>query len=135
MQLIKYRISADDAEVFNACAGWRSLRAQNHPQGILLSGLPLYLDEPGRAYDWAALASVLSGKRSRTRLIRFPNSLLVGDLSLPTSVAILSVAKLERSGRGPRGQRFNLELTLSGNEQGSTAKLRCAQAVSVSIKQ
>src|SRR5262249_46813888 len=99
MQLFKYRISPDDTEIFDAGAGWRSLRAQNHPQGILLSGLPLHMDESGRAYYWAALASVLSGKRSRTRLIRFPNSLLVGDLSLPTSVAILSEAQLQRSGQ------------------------------------
>ncbi len=62
MQLFKYRISSDDPEIFDACAGWRSLRAQNYPERILLSGLPLYLDEPGRAYNWTALASVLSGK-------------------------------------------------------------------------
>src|SRR5215468_3812345 len=111
MQLFEHRISADDPEIFDACASWTSLRAQNHSQGILLSGLPLYLDEPGRAYDWAALASVLSGKRSRTRLIRFPNSLLAADLPLPTSVAIVSEVKLQLSGRGPRGQRFNLAST------------------------
>src|SRR5262249_22086030 len=135
MQLIKYRISADDAEVFNACAGWRSLRAQNHPQGILLSGLPLYLDEPGRAYDWAALASVLSGKRSRTRLTRFPDWLLAAELPLPTSLAILSKTKLQRSGRTRRGERANLELIVSHNEQQSAAKLRRAEADIVRIEQ
>src|SRR5881394_1578857 len=52
-----------DPDISAACSCWRSLRAQNYPERVLLSGLPLYLDEPGRAYNWAALASVLSGRR------------------------------------------------------------------------
>ena len=34
--------------------------AENYSEGILLSGLPLYLVEPGRAFNWTPLASVLS---------------------------------------------------------------------------
>ena len=71
MQLFKYRVPADDAEIFDARSRRRALRAENYPERILLSGLPLYLDKPGRAYNWTALASVLPWKRSRTRLIRF----------------------------------------------------------------
>src|SRR4029077_1148938 len=72
MQLFKYRVPADDAEIYDACTRRRPMRAENHSERILLSGLPLYLDEPGRAYNWTPLASVLSWKRSRTGLIRFP---------------------------------------------------------------
>src|SRR4029077_3875861 len=71
MQLFKYRVSADDAGIFDACTRRRALRAENYSERILLSGLPLYLDKPGRAYNWTPLASVLSRKRSRTGLIRF----------------------------------------------------------------
>jgi hypothetical protein len=111
MQFFKYRISADDAEIFDAGARWSSLRAQNHPQGILLSGLPLYLDEPGRAYDRAALASILSGKRSRTRLIRFPNSLMA-ELPLRKSLAILSGLTPQLSERSRQGHVFDPKLTV-----------------------
>ena len=71
MQLFKYRVPADDAEIFDARTRWLAMRAKNYSQGILLSGLPLYLDKPGRAFNWTPLASVLSWKRSRTGLIRF----------------------------------------------------------------
>src|SRR5881392_2640369 len=71
MQLFKYRVPADDAEIFDACTSRRALRAENYSERILLSGLPLYLDKPGRAYNRAPLASVLSWKRSRTGLVRF----------------------------------------------------------------
>src|SRR6266480_4193256 len=71
MQLFKHRVSADDAEIFDACTRRRALRAENYSERILLSGLPLYLDKPGRAYNWTPLASVLSWKRSRTGLERF----------------------------------------------------------------
>ena len=70
MQLFKYRVPADDTEIFDARTRRLALRAENYSEGILLSGLPLYLDEPGRAYNWTPLASVLPGKRSRTGLIR-----------------------------------------------------------------
>src|SRR5258708_37603162 len=71
MQLFKYRVPADDAEIFDAGSRRRALCAENYTERILLSGLPLYLDKPGRAYNWTPLASVLSWKRSRTGLIRF----------------------------------------------------------------
>src|SRR4030095_1176140 len=71
MQLFKHRVPADDAEVFDARSRRGPLCAENDSERILLSGLPLYLDEPGRAYNWTPLASVLSWKRSRTGLIRF----------------------------------------------------------------
>src|SRR4026209_860848 len=70
MQLFKYRVPADDAEIFNASPRRRALRAENYSERILLSGLPLYLDKPGRAYNWNPVASVLSWKRSRTGLKR-----------------------------------------------------------------
>jgi hypothetical protein len=60
MQLFKYRVPPDDAEIFDACTGWSALRDENYSEGILLSGLPLYLDKPGRAFDRSPLASVLS---------------------------------------------------------------------------
>src|ERR1700757_2899242 len=60
MQLFKHRVPADDAEIFDAGTRWRALRNENYSEGVLLSGLPLYLDEPGRAYDWTPLASVFS---------------------------------------------------------------------------
>jgi hypothetical protein len=41
------------------------MRAENYSEGILLSGLPLYLDEPGRAYNRTPLASVLSWWRDQ----------------------------------------------------------------------
>ena len=62
---------ADDAEIFDARSRRRALCAENYSERILLSGLPLYLDKPGRAYNWTPLASVLSWKRSRTGLERF----------------------------------------------------------------
>jgi len=68
--MIKYRIPADDAEIFDARTRRRALRAENYSERILLSGLPLYLDKPGRAYNWTPLASVLPWKRSRTGLKR-----------------------------------------------------------------
>src|SRR6476646_1506876 len=58
MQLFKYRVPADDAEIFDASSRRRALRAENYSKRILLSGLPLYLDKPGRAYNWTPLASV-----------------------------------------------------------------------------
>ena len=58
MQLFKYRVPADDAEIFDARSRRRALRAENYSERILLSGLPLYLDKPGRAYNWTPLASV-----------------------------------------------------------------------------
>jgi hypothetical protein len=59
MQLFKYRVPADDAEISNARAGRFALRAKDHSEGVLLSGLPLHLDKPGRAFNWAPLASIL----------------------------------------------------------------------------
>ena len=60
MQLFKYRVPPDDAEIFDARSRRRALRAENYSERILLSGLPLYLDKPGRAFDRSPLASVLS---------------------------------------------------------------------------
>src|SRR5436190_6156166 len=70
MQLFKYRVPADDAEISHARTRRRALRAENYSEGILLSRLPLYMDKPGRAFDRTPLASVLSWKRSRTGLKR-----------------------------------------------------------------
>src|SRR5262252_4508561 len=60
MQLFEYRVPADDAEIFDARTGRLAMRAENYSEGILLSGLPLYLDKPGRAFNRTPLASVLS---------------------------------------------------------------------------
>ena len=60
MQLFEYRVPADDAEIFDARSSRPALCDENYSQRILLSGLPLYLDKPGRAYHWTPLASVLS---------------------------------------------------------------------------
>src|SRR5215469_14093129 len=60
MQLFKYRVPADDAEIFDACTRRLAMCAKNYSKGILLSGLPLHLDESGRAHNWTPLASVLS---------------------------------------------------------------------------
>ena len=40
-----------------------ALRPQNHSQGVLLPGLPFYLEQPGRADNRTALASLLSRER------------------------------------------------------------------------
>jgi hypothetical protein len=97
MQLFKYRVPADDAEIFDACTRRPALRAENYSEGILLSGLPLYLDEPRRAYNWTPLASVLPWKRSRTGLIRLPDTLAAAEIPLPTMRVILTKAKNVRS--------------------------------------
>src|SRR4051812_5255010 len=70
MQLFEHRVPADDAEIFDTRFGRFALHTENHTERILLSGLPLYLDKPGRAYNWTPVASVLSWKRSRTGLKR-----------------------------------------------------------------
>src|SRR5207253_833144 len=106
MQLFKYRVPTDDAEIFDACTRRRAMRAEDYSEGILLSGLPLYLDEPGRTYNWTPLASVLPWKRSRTGLIRFLTRYQRQTLLCQRQLVILSEAKLQRSGRSPRGQAF-----------------------------
>jgi hypothetical protein len=63
MRLFKYRVSADDPKIHDSGARWRALRAQNYSQRVLLSGLPLHLEQPGRAHNRTALASVLSRER------------------------------------------------------------------------
>src|SRR5438046_9799343 len=63
MQLFQHRISTDDSKIHDSCAAWCALRAQNHSQGVLLPGLPFYLEQPGRAHDWTPLASLLSRER------------------------------------------------------------------------
>ena len=63
MQLFEYRISTDDSKIYDSCARWCALRAQNHPQRVLLPGLPFYMEQPGRADDRTALASLLSRER------------------------------------------------------------------------
>src|ERR1043166_8704035 len=63
MQFLEYRISPDDSKIHDSCAGWSALRAQNYSQGVLLPGLPFYLEQPGRAHDRPALASLLSRER------------------------------------------------------------------------
>src|SRR5262245_27980741 len=68
MQLFEYRISTDDSKIYDSCAGWSALRAQNHSQGVLLPGLPFYLEQPGRAHDRTALASLLSWRRNQLGL-------------------------------------------------------------------
>ena len=93
MQLFKYRVPADDAEIFDACTRRSALRAENYSQGILLSGLPLYVDKPGRAFNWPPLAPVLSWKRSRTELIGLSNTLAAAEIPLPTMRVILTKAK------------------------------------------
>src|SRR4029453_2548800 len=97
MQLFKHRVPANDAEIFDACTGRRALRDENYSEGVLLAGLPLYLDEPGRAYYWTPLASVLSRERSRTRLKLsssvLADSLAAADTPVRAPVVILSEAK------------------------------------------
>src|SRR5438552_19098158 len=61
MRLVKHRVSADDSEIHDPGAGRYSLCAKNYSQGILLSGLPFYLDQRGGTYYRSALASFLSG--------------------------------------------------------------------------
>src|SRR5439155_10248792 len=61
MRLLFHRISADDTQIHDAGIGRRSFGTQDYSKGILLPGLPLYLDRPGRAHDRASLASFLSG--------------------------------------------------------------------------
>src|SRR2546429_2387408 len=63
MQLFEYRISTDDSKIHDSCAGWCALRDQNHSQGVLLPGLPFYLEQSVRAHDWTPLASLLSRER------------------------------------------------------------------------
>src|SRR5215472_15183794 len=63
MRLVKHRVSADDSEIHDPRGGRYSLRAKNYPQGILLSGLPLYLEQRGGTYYRSALASFLSRPR------------------------------------------------------------------------
>ena len=79
---------ADDTEVFDACSRRRALRAQNNSKRILLPGLSLYLDKPGRTHHWAALASVFPGERGRTRLTiprqRVADSVAAADIPLPS---------------------------------------------------
>src|ERR1043166_2346056 len=48
MQIAPHRISANDAEVYDALARERSVRPQNFPKGILLPGLPQYVGEGWR---------------------------------------------------------------------------------------
>ena len=104
MQLFKYRVPADDAEIFDARSRRRALCAENYSERILLSGLPLYLDKPGRAYNWTPLASVLSWKRSRTGLIRFLARYQQQTLLCERQLAIFSEAN-------------NLGLSILINEQ------------------
>src|SRR5678815_3644810 len=94
MQLFKYRVPPDDAEIFDARSRRRPLCAENYSERILLSGSPLYLDKPGRAYNWTPLASVLSRKRSRTRLIRFLIRYQRQTLLCERQLVILSGAKI-----------------------------------------
>src|SRR5436309_10831928 len=93
MQLFKYRVPADDAEILDACTCRRALCAENYSERILLPGLPLYLDEPGRAYNWTPLASVLPWERSRTGLIRFLTRYQRQTLLCQRQLVILSEAK------------------------------------------
>src|SRR6266542_511771 len=67
MQLFEYRISKNDSKIYDSCAGWSALRAQNYSQGVLLPGLPFYLEQSGRAHYRTPLASLLSWKRIRDR--------------------------------------------------------------------
>src|SRR5438046_10758538 len=64
MRLFKCRVSTDDPKIHDSRARRRALRSENYSQGVLLPGLPLSLEQPGRAYDRTAVASVLSRKRS-----------------------------------------------------------------------
>src|SRR5215813_9144968 len=68
MQFLEYRISADDSKIHDSCSGWIALRAQNYSQGVLLPGLPFYLEQPGRAHDRTALASLLSWRGNQLAL-------------------------------------------------------------------
>src|SRR5207244_12669402 len=79
MQLFEYRISTDDSKIHDSCAGWCALRAQNRSQGVLLPGLPFYLEQPGRAHDWTRVASLLSRKRIWDRRLVSKIDFIVGD--------------------------------------------------------
>jgi len=82
MQLFEYRISTDDSKIHDSCAGWCALRDQNHSQGVLLPGLPFYLEQSGRAHDWTPLASLLSRERIwDRRLVAKPISVAAIDSS------------------------------------------------------
>src|SRR5882762_1751914 len=63
MRVVEHRVSANDAEVPDSGVGRAPLRDENHPQGILLPGLSLHLEQRGRAHHRPALAPVLSGPR------------------------------------------------------------------------
>src|SRR5215475_2329232 len=124
MQLFKYRVPSDDAEIFDACTRRPALRAENYSQGILLSGLPLYLDKPGRAFNWTPLASVLSWKRSRTGLKRFLTPLPAADTLLLTATCHSGRSEAAKQPRklSGRGQAFNLGLPIDSM---NSDDLRC----------
>jgi LysM repeat protein len=69
MQLFEYRISPDDSKIHDSRAGRGALRPQDYSQGVLLPGLPFYLEQPGRTHDRTALASLLSRERIRDRCL------------------------------------------------------------------
>src|SRR5438552_17164526 len=56
MRIFQYRISADDPEISQPGDREHSLCSQDFSERILLSQLPLYLDERARRTDFAHLA-------------------------------------------------------------------------------
>src|ERR1700746_2080429 len=89
VQLFEYRISTDDSKIHDSCASWRALRAQNYSQGVLLPGLPFYLEQPGRTHYRTALAPLLSRERIWARsLVGKPISVAAIDSSHTISLVM-----------------------------------------------
>src|SRR5260370_39828155 len=80
MRILEHRVSTNDAEVPDSGIGRPALRAKNYPEGILLPGLSLHLEQRGRTHHRPALAPVLPGTRGSDLI--FPR-IAAGNWSRP----------------------------------------------------
>src|SRR6266404_1967366 len=63
MRLFKHRVPANDSKIHYAGARRCSLRAENFAKGILLSGLPLHVEQRRRTHTRPPVAPFLPGGR------------------------------------------------------------------------
>src|SRR5207253_10844795 len=69
MRIFQYRISADDPEISHPGDREHSLCCEDFSERILLSQLPLYLDERARRTNFAPLAHDFSGNQPVPRRV------------------------------------------------------------------
>ncbi len=74
MQLFKYRISADDAEIFDARARWRALRTQNNSERNFTARIAILPGQTGNSprLDGFGIDSFLEAKPNRARTLPQP---------------------------------------------------------------